>query len=103
MVYSDSASVHPRAARCRRRPETASALRAKWVELILSQHLGVGESLPNIFLFQIRKIGDDLRGRHAVGHEVDVWATEMRRPRTVARPARRFGFWVMRSKVLATW
>ena len=31
----------------------------------------VGERLANIFLFEIRQFLDDLRWRHAVGHEVD--------------------------------
>ena len=41
------------------------------MKLILSQHRGISKGLPNVFLFQIREIGDDLRRRHAVGHEVD--------------------------------
>jgi hypothetical protein len=41
------------------------------VELVLGQRSCIGECLSDVFLFEIRQVGDDLRWRHAVGHKVD--------------------------------
>ena len=41
------------------------------MEFVLRQGSGVDERLANVFFFQIRKVLDDLRGRHAVGNEVE--------------------------------
>ena len=41
------------------------------MEFVLRQGSGVGERLANVFLFQVRKVLDDLRRRQAVGNEVD--------------------------------
>ena len=44
---------------------------AKRVKLVLGKSRGVRQCLPNVFFFEVRQVGDDLRGRHAVGDEVD--------------------------------
>ena len=44
---------------------------AKRMKLVLGKSRGVSQCLANVFLFEIRQLGDDLGGRHAVGDEVD--------------------------------
>ena len=44
---------------------------AKRVELVLGESGCVCECLSDVVFFEVRQVGDDLRGCHAAGHKVD--------------------------------
>ena len=46
-------------------------LRAKRVHFVVSKRRSIGERLAHIFLIQIRKVFNHLRGCHPVGDQID--------------------------------